>query len=166
MRASISIQGNKQITAKFERMAMSARKTRPAFNKAADYLMAATAKQFSSQGRRGGGSWKGLTHEWTIEKAALGGDPRILHFRGPLRRSVTKRRTKGQVLIITQNRMVFGTSIEYGAAHQFGYPPRNIPRRPFLKVLPGDRTAMRNILRDHLMSAWTGKGGGVSGRSR
>jgi phage gpG-like protein len=30
------------------------------------------------------------------------------------------------------NRLAIGTSIVYGAAHQFGYPPRNLPKRPYL----------------------------------
>ena len=48
-----------------------------------------------------------------------------------------RRMTKGEELSL-----MFGTNVEYGVTHQFGYPPRNIPARPFLGV---EQTQMGRI---------------------
>lgn len=153
MRFEIHSFGTRLVQTKFERMAMSAKQTRPAFIQSADYLFQMTDEMFNTQGARGGAPWKPLTTGWAIRKALAGHDPRILHMKLALRRSVTKRGTKGSILRYTQNTLEYGTSLPYAARHQFGVPGKT-PKRQFIKVLPKDRQALSKIMRDHLMSVW------------
>lgn len=163
----VSTFGFKQVSTKFNRMAHEAVDARPAFNEVTTYLMNVIDKTFSSEGRRGGGSWKRLSTRWLRFKVSRGFDTRILHQHRPsvLRRSVTKRRARGQVLLITPHSMTLASNLDYAATQQFGRPSRGIPARPFIKTTPTDREQMRNIVRDHLMRPWQ-KGGGASARSQ
>lgn len=158
MKFSVSIYGEKLVSTKFERAARAAMNVKPAFDNVANELMRITETQFESQGRRGGGSWKGLDKKWLFRKTKAGHDPRILHMRGALRRSVTKRKAKGQILIITPDSLTFGTSLPYAARHQFGVPGET-PKRPFLRTTKHDRENMRDEIRDHLMKSWSMGGG-------
>jgi phage virion morphogenesis protein len=158
LRYSLSIIGDENVAFKLRLTGRQARDMRPVFNDVADYLMDITGKQFDSQGRRGGGAWARLTPKWAAYKARHGYDPRILHMRGPLRRSVTVRQAKGQILRITPQTMTFGTSIDYAGVHQHGFETRQryMPARPFLRVLPGDQRKINQMLTDHLMRPWRG----------
>jgi len=146
--------GDKIVSTKLKRSAQAAGNIQPALNQVAGYLMQKTAAQFDSQGRRGGGSWRKLSPKWLKFKAAHGFDTRILRMEGTLQRSVTRRKSKGQILVITPNSITFGTKLPHAAVHQFGYPPGRMPKRQFLVATPGDRDAMRNILRGHIMAHW------------
>lgn len=157
--------GFKLVSTKFTRMGADAANAKPAFEKVADYVMSATEKTFTSQGRRGGGSWKRLSKKWLFRKTKLGKDTRILYFDQTLRRSVTRRKAKGQVLIITPNSMLIESKLDYAATHQFGDPGRGIPKRSFIKMTAHDRKVMRDMVRDHLMRTWR-KGGEISGTRR
>lgn len=48
------------------------------------------------------------------------------------------------------NGVAIGNRIVYAAAHNFGYPPRNLPARPFLNVAPADVEEIRNLFRKHI----------------
>lgn len=163
MRFEVVMFGEKVVATKFTRMARDTANARPAFNRVATYLMDITGKQFSSQGRRGGGRWRPLTEEWLRRKIAKGGDPRILHFRGALRNSVTVPKARGQVLKIGPTSLEFGSKLPYAAVQQFGGGKSNLPARPFLRTTASDRAHMRDVIRDHLMQQWS-KRGGTRGR--
>lgn len=152
MQFSVVIFGEKKVAAKFDRMGRDILDERPAFDKVADYLMKITATQFDSQGRRGGGQWKPLTSKWARYKVLKGYDPRILHKQGVLRRSVTNRGARGQILRINKQEMEFGSNLEYAARHQFGYG--NVPARPFLRILGSDEKKIAKMISDHIMRAW------------
>jgi phage gpG-like protein len=151
MRFRVLVFGTEAVYTRFTRMARDAADASPAFDDVAEELMRITDIQFQSQGRRGGGSWKRLTQKWLNFKVNKGLDPRILHMRGPLRASVTQRGAPGQILKISPTQLDFGSSLSYARTHQYGYPPRNIPKRQFIKLLDGDRTNIRNMIRDHIM---------------
>jgi phage virion morphogenesis protein len=156
MQYTIQIIGVDHVIEVLRRTALNMRDARRGMSQIADYLMQITATQFDSQGRRGGGSWRRLTPEYQKRKAREGKDPRILHATGVLRKSVTKRRARGQILVINKDSLQFGSNIEYAAVHQRG-GGRGIPARPYLKILPRDRTAIADILGGYIMEAWNRK---------
>jgi phage gpG-like protein len=160
MKYSVEVIGVDRIVTKLTRSGRKAQDIRPALNQAADYLMDITEKQFDSQGRRGGGRWKSLSPKWLAQKRKITLDTRILHLNHLLRRSVTRRDAQGQILDIEPTSLRFGSSVRYANVHQSGYPPRNIPARPFLRILATDRERIRNIMRDHVMEVWRTGGGG------
>lgn len=104
---------------------------------------------FSSQGRRGGGSWKQLKED-TIRRKS--GSTKILQgLTGALKRSVTEPDAPYQILQITNQELYFGTDRPGAAAHQFGYSPQGIPRRPFIRILPTDINRWTGLVVSHLM---------------
>jgi len=52
-----------------------------------------------------------------------------------------------------QNELLFGTPMEYGAAHHFGYEKRNLPARPWLGLSDTDVDVVVSIFRAHLSEA-------------
>lgn len=148
MRFEITMQGEKLVRTQFTRMANAADHSRPAFNNVVDYLFKINEQQFESQGRRGGGSWRKLTTKWAQRKQRQGQDIRILHQSHTLRRSVTRRRARGQILEFTPTSVTLGTRLPYAGRHQ--------RERPFLVTTATDRENMRNLIRDHLMEVWGG----------
>ena len=148
--------GDKIVTAKYRAMANATGNLIPSFHEVEDYLMDITGRQFDSQGRRGGGSWKPLSPKWVARKTRMGGDTRILHFDKALRRSVTKRGAGGQILEYTPTSLTFGTSIAYAARHQFGHG--KTPRRKFLVILPLDRKMITEMIQSHIMTPWVKTG--------
>ena len=48
----------------------------------------------------------------------------------------------------------FGTDVEYGPAHEFGVPSRNLPARPFIR--PAAEEAFRDVPAD-ILAAWEGQ---------
>lgn len=151
MRFQVLVFGTEAVSTRFARMARDTGDASPAFSDIADELMRVTAIQFDSQGRRGGGSWKHLTTKWLNFKIRHAYNPAILHMRHNLRRSVTVKGAAGQILDISPTELNFGSSISYARTHQYGYPPRNIPARPFIKLIEGDRRKIRDMIRDHIM---------------
>jgi phage gpG-like protein len=149
VRVEVDVIGVPTITAKLKNMAGRMSNISPAWNDVADYMMDITETTFEAQGRP---RWRPLSEKWLTFKIKHGLDPRILHMSGALRRSVTRRRARGQVLIIRPHELEFGTSLEYAATHQFGRGP--IPRRQFLKVTPGERRVMREMIEEYLMIPW------------
>ncbi|MRJ41187.1 MULTISPECIES: phage virion morphogenesis protein [Idiomarina] len=49
--------------------------------------------------------------------------------------------------------LLFGTPMEYGAAHHFGYEENNLPARPWLGLSPSDSDVVVQIFRAHLSEA-------------
>src|SRR5438132_10488716 len=110
--------GEKQVRTSFQRMGFAAANASPAFRSIANLIMEIEAQVFASQGRRGGGSWKRDTVDWLERKMRQRLDPRINIATGALMESVTEPGAEGQVLQITRNRLVFGSSLPYAAVTQ------------------------------------------------
>lgn len=159
MKFQVLVFGDEVVATKFQRMGVDALNAKPVFKDIAKYMMEITEKQFESQGRRGGGSWKRLSPLWLKQKERKGWDTRILHQKYPrsntLRKSVTRSRAGGQILEITDTSVNFGSSLPYAGRHQYGYG--KTPARPYLKILKGDSEKIRGMIRDHLMQQWTRK---------
>ena len=110
---------------------------------------------FFSQGRRGGGRWKGLAPDTLRQKD---GDTRILFTSGhtnygsgddALYRSVTKPGAPDQILKVFKSTIHFGTKRPYAARQQFG--GKGIPARPFIKFLPSDVNRWEGWMGEHVM---------------
>ena len=99
---------------------------------------------FSSGGRRGGGSWKGLADS-TIKKK---GSVQILRETDALYDSMTQPGAAWQILEVTPTTMVFGTNRPWAAVHQYGNS--HTPARPFLRILPIDVNRWARMLLTHL----------------
>ena len=153
----IEIFGEKVLQDKFTVMAERVGNARPAIRIVANYLMTATERRFEEEGP----GWAPLSRDWELRKAAAGDDPRILRQKktGPtLFRSVTKYRASGQILLISNNGLVFGSNLPYAATHQFGNPSHNIPQRKYLKVTVADRLAITNIFTGFFTAPFRGSG--------
>jgi phage gpG-like protein len=157
--------GFKHVADQFDGMARDGYSTKPAMEAVATYMFNAFDKTFTSEGRRGGGSWKQLTTKYRLWKESQPGAKRkILQFKGPLRKSMTKRRQRNQHLVITRDEVIIESTLDYAAKMQFGYSPRNVPARPFVKLTEADRRNINKIVKDHLMRQW--KRGGRRGTVR
>jgi phage gpG-like protein len=142
----IKAMGVKQVSTKFTRLGQAAADAAPAMESVAQLIFSIEKTVFNSQGRRGGGSWKQDSPDWLARKIRNGQDPRINHMTLALRRSVTEPGAPGQVLEVSPASLVVGSSLPQAAPSQ-----RN---RPFIKFTVADRTAMRGVIREHLMAAW------------
>lgn len=72
--------------------------------------------------------WPPLSPAYLRRKSA---GLKILQLSGRLRRSIRVR--------LEGNAIVASTDLPYAAAHQFGFPRRNLPARPFLVLTDSDR---------------------------
>lgn len=131
---------------KFTRMGSMAVDAHPVLDELADFMMGVVDINFQSQGRRGGGSWKQLTQEWLQRKMREGKDPRIGHYTGALRASLTVRGAEHQRI---ENN---GQWVRLDSMLDYSYKQNR--ERPFTKFLPQDRLIMRTMLTDYLISAW------------
>jgi len=53
----------------------------------------------------------------------------------------------------SQEELLFGTPMEYGAAHHFGYEERNLDARPWLGISDTDADVIISIFNAHLSEA-------------
>ena len=149
MRVYFQAINTKVVETKFAMMGNNAVNAKPALEKVADYMMEVMAKNFQSQGRRGGGSWKRISPGWRARKVRMGLDPRIGHATLALRKSMTKRDAPEQILSVGRTRVTLGSKLPYAKVQQ-----RN---RPYVYTLAEDRAEMVSIIRRHVLSAWRKK---------
>ena len=118
----------------------------PGLQLVATAMMGIIARTFESQGRRGGGSWRQDTPDWSTRKAREGLDPRIGHATLALRRSLTVRDDPAQILHVTNEMVNLSTVLPYAGAEQ--------KNRPFIKFTYNDRRELRLIIRRYLLAAF------------
>jgi len=123
----------------------------PALDEVADDMMRIVEINFTSQGHRGGGSWKVLTPRWIARKAKKGLDPRILFANHHLYKSMTERGDPGMDLEIDDHHVHLSSQVEYAEAHNWGND--HVPARPFAYFLPQDRDRWVKICESHLIRA-------------
>jgi phage gpG-like protein len=111
----------------------------------ADDIYRVIGINFSSQGRRGGGSWAMVSEEWARRKTS----PLILIETGYLRDSMTTGDPH-----ISSHRLEMESEAEYAAIHQFG--GNGIPARPFVRFIDSDRERWHDLLSNHLIQAMRG----------
>lgn len=128
-----------QVARRLELGAQRANELFPVLAKIAENMFAIEEAVFHSGGRRGGGSWKPLK-ESTVRRK--GGDHRILIRTGELKASLTEPGHRNNILEITNNALLFGTSDELAVYHTEG--AGGLPRRPVIKFAPYDYKRWNN----------------------
>ena len=116
-----------------------AEKTKPLYDKAIIILEQSHAKTFRMQGRP----------RWKKSQRASEQQGKTLQHKGLLRQTVTAN-TRASIREFKGKTLAFGTKIIYGRSHQFGFPPRNIPKRPFLGVYNEDIKKMEKVFGEDL----------------
>jgi phage gpG-like protein len=64
---------------------------------------------------------------------------------------------EGAVEAISNTKLVYGTSVVYAAAHQYGNPSKKLPARPFLGFAKGQMARINLELRKYLLDAYNRK---------
>lgn len=116
-----------EITAALNKAAKEIKNLEPAFKIARKRLLSEIDENFKTEGVSSGERFKEWSEKYTKyrtkKKKAKG---KILQFEGYLRKSITSK--------ITRKELIIGSAKEYAAAHQFGFPPRNLEARPFMRI--------------------------------
>lgn len=135
------------VLAALDRLIAAGERPRPALSEIGESLLQSTRKRFSDQVSPDGQPWAPLSPAYAKRKAKKGGRSRdlILVLNGYL--------AELNAYQLGDDEVAIGTNRIYGAVHQFGWPERNIPARPFLGVSEGDRTEILEILNEHLAAA-------------
>jgi len=121
------------------RAKQEARNMRPLFEKAIIILEQSHMQTFRQGGRP----------KWTPSKRAQAQGGQTLQDTGRLRQTVTGR-APAAIRQYNNEELRFGTKLIYAPSHQYGFPPRNIPQRPFLGVYSEDMKKMEKVFEDDL----------------
>ena len=148
---AVRVFGDKLFIERNERTMARVMNMKPGWLRVTSYMMGRTKERFDLQGP----GWKPLSPDWKFQKQAHGWDLRILRQHGNLFQSVTTPRAPGQLLIITNDGIQFGSTLEYAATHQEGRDA--IPARPFLKVDLEDRGIIAEILSQYIAAPLQGR---------
>ena len=99
----------------------------PAFKIARKALLDAIDENFETEGASSGERFKDWSEKYAKYRAKKKkGEGKILQYEGYLRKSISSK--------ITRKELIIGSDKEYAAAHQFGYAPRNLDARPFMRI--------------------------------
>jgi phage gpG-like protein len=125
----------------------------PAMEIVADDMMRVVGINFSSQGRRGGGSWKQDDPAWVARKIEYGASPLILQMWGYLYRSMTVRGEADQRLVVTDEGVELASELPYANVQDKGGGPNNIWARPFATFIDTDLVRWTEICEQYIMDA-------------
>lgn len=146
MELELEVFGDVQLKRSLLRTAGRFKDAAPAFEQIADILMEIEDDQFESSGRHGSGGWAKLAESTLEHKTGAG----ILIETGDLERSLTTRGAPDQVLEITSEFLLFGTSLPYAAFHQTG--TSRMPRRRPIELTETDRRQIVKQLQSWLIT--------------
>jgi phage virion morphogenesis protein len=113
---------------------------RPAFTSMGEYMVRRTEQSFKGEHDPDGVGWAPLSAAYRKRKRGT----KILTESGRLRASITYRADGTQVII--------GTNTRYARVHQYGYPKRNLPPRPFIGASTEDEKELGEILISYIKS--------------
>jgi phage virion morphogenesis protein len=103
-----------------------------------------TRERFETQKDPDGNTWKALAQKtldyYERRKKGSTSSRSILVGEGLLRDSLTSKVQGGAWSVLV------GATMEYAAVHQFGWPKKNIPPRPYLGVSPEDAKAIETAV--------------------
>jgi phage virion morphogenesis protein len=133
---NVNVQGDRRI------LLNRLQNLKPAFKNIGEHLTRTTDRRFAQEG--GALDWKPLKPETIAEKRRNRRRMKILQRSGPLRNTIT--------YFVTERGLVFGSNQVYAPTHQFGDEDRGIPARPFLVITDEDRTAIAEIIDNHLFN--------------
>lgn len=115
----------------------------PFFQDLGEALLNSTRARFRSQTAPDGAPWAALSPGYARRKKR--NRDKILTRFGRLAGTLRYQAHPDELQV--------GTSLIYGATHQFGRPERNIPARPFLGLSDEDQHRISTLLRAHLARA-------------
>lgn len=139
MRFDFEVEGDVLVSRKILRFGDRAVNASPAFRQIADDMMDWERELFDAQG---GGQWRPIKEATREAKARADLDPRVLHATLALRESLTERGDENQKLLITDDFLVFGSTLKQAAIHQ-----RQGVRRPLGFSELQKRSAIRTLQR-------------------
>jgi phage gpG-like protein len=117
----IVVYGAREVAEDFGELAKRVVHTRPAMEEIYLTMLDIEQEIFEKEGARGGDmKWAMLSPAWRARKIKMGGDPRILRFRGRLEASVTHYRHPDQFIRLDKDKIVFGSKLPYAKVHQKG----------------------------------------------
>lgn len=129
---------NKEVTDTLERYAKEVGDLKPALRIARRALLNAIDENFETEGESSGDKFEGWSDAYTEwREKHKHGDGKIMNLEGDLRKSMSSK--------ITRNELIIGTAKEYAAAHNFGYAPRNLKQREIMRI---SEEVKENILND------------------
>jgi phage gpG-like protein len=121
----------------------------------------ATTVMFTSEGRRGGGSWRDTLEKTKEKRIKMGYKPLpILNMSGRLASSATEPLHPEHHRDVGKDSVEIGTSVPYAATHQLGRPSKNITRRPFLVFYEFDRIRWAKMISRFLIKMYSKAGKG------
>lgn len=106
------------------------------FRMMSGWLEKELGKQFDTEGAHWGGrGWKSLADSTVAARVAGGypGEHPILNVTGELRKSLTKGGGDA-IRLVSRHQLVFGSTVDYGAAHQIGNELGRPPKRQILNL--------------------------------
>jgi phage virion morphogenesis protein len=105
-----------------------------------------TQERFDTKIDPVGNTWKDIADATKKYYARMGWSSKhsTLLLEGGLRDSITSEVQGGNWSVLV------GATKEYAAVHQFGFPAKNIPARPYLGVSTGDAKEIEAAVRDFL----------------
>ena len=101
-----------------------------------------TVERFETKESPDGDTWKSIaesTRRYYERQTKSAPEPPLV-FVGMLRLSLTSEVQDGAWSVLV------GATMEYAAVHQFGWPKKNIPARPYLGISPDDTKAIENAV--------------------
>lgn len=137
----VELEGLEECRNYFQRLKNSAENFTAVGQLIAEHLKASTHQRFLEDRDPDGKSWEALKPATVAAKVKKDVAPRILQTTNTLFKSINAE--------VTAHAIIVGTDVKYAAAHQFGVPERNLPRRAFLGVSDSDRTAIHQLLVDY-----------------
>jgi hypothetical protein len=138
--------GIQRVSRRFNRLGAAAVNMAPAWEEILQYFFYIEDEVFTSQGRRGGGSWAEDTPEWLAQKARLAWDPRINFATWALYDAMTVLGAPGQIIEEDGPTFRFGTDLPQAGPSQ--------KHRPFIKLMPQDRFIMADLIGRHFIREW------------
>ena len=145
---SFTTLGITQAKQRFNRMGAAAVDMTPVWAEMLEYFFWIEDEVFTSQGRRGGGSWAEDSEDWLARKAREALDPRINFATWALYDAMTELGAEGQVVEMGPDKLVFGTDLPQAGPSQ--------KYRAFVKTTEQDRFVMANMIKEHFLHAWEG----------
>jgi len=150
----IEILGVQEVKYELLNGARAAGNMKPVLDDVADDMMRVIGINFSSEGRRGGGSWQFLSASRMRQKIKKGYPPDILIATGALHDSMTQRDDPDQHLQVTGTSIELSSYVPYAAAHADG--TGRLPKRDFTEFLYSDQERWVGMCETYLLDAMGG----------
>lgn len=146
--ASLTIKiDERRVNKLFGRLLDKTDNLQPAMKSIGEIVYNGVMDNFRDEKSSDGTPWRRLLKK-TIQARLIkhpGSPIHILHETGNLERSLNVKATNEWVTV--------GTNVIYAGVQQFGYPPKNIPARPYLGVKDDAWEEIRDTIKDYIMRA-------------